>query len=162
MEQNRKMGEGKSYAERTGAPCPVAAGRYLATFAFLFMLAGCGGGSPQLTSIYTPVPRQDVYGEVLAKVKEMGYTIIKEDAETGHVLGQKPSAIEGEKDEIDVWIGLAPESTQTTKVSVTASRVIPASGQEAEKRIAANSNTNRDGLAVIGLYNRIRRPPSPS
>jgi hypothetical protein len=153
------MGEGMSYAGRAAARCGVAVARYLPSLALVLVLAGCSGGSPQMVAIYTPIPRPDVFGEVLAKVKEMGYTIVKEDAESGHVLGQKPSAVAGETDEIDVWVEPAPEGG-TTKVGVTASRVLPAAGQGAEKRVAATTSTNRDALAVIGLYNRIRRPPS--
>src|SRR5688572_17995078 len=104
------MSEWISHADRAAARSRAVVAPYLACLALVFVSAACSGGSPQMTAIYTPIPRPDVFTEVLAKVKEMGYTIVKEDAETGHVLGQRPSGVAGEKDEIDVWIGLAPET----------------------------------------------------
>jgi hypothetical protein len=120
-------------------------------------LAACGGHPVQM-GIYTPVPDHIVMAEIQEKVVSLGYTIERLDTINRQIVAQRilDKPVNGaDREEIAIQIG--KDVTGSTKLTVTTSRVFPATGDRPIKRAAASAKTNADANQLIYLYMKNRR-----
>ena len=123
-------------------------------------LSGCAG-HPVVNGIYTPYPPREMLTEVQQKVTDLGYTIQRLDTVNNELVADRalePPADGAEREELIVRI--APDNTGSTKMTVTASRILPATADRPLKRITASARTNADANAIIQMYMKPRKRTS--
>jgi hypothetical protein len=128
----------------------------------LLAMAGCAGHPVQI-GIYTPYPKEVMMTEVRQKVTELGYTIQRMDSVNFELVAdrQLTKPVDG-ADKEELVIRIAPDNTGSTKMTVTASRIIPATPDRPIKRVTASAKTNSDANAIVQMYMKARRPTTPS
>ena len=102
--------------------------------------------------------------EVQQKVSELGYTVQKMDTVNFELVADRPldPPVDGATRE-EMIIRIAPDNTGSTKLTVTASRVIPATADRPLKRVTASARTNCSGVRGIGreVYTSVLRKGRP-
>ena len=129
----------------------------------LLAMAGCAGHPVQI-GIYTPYPREVMMSEVRQKVTELGYTIQRVDTVNYELVADRPlnPPVDGSSKE-EMVIRIAPDNTGSTKMTITAARIVPATADRPIKRVTASARTNADANAVVQMYMKARRPnPTPT
>ena len=127
----------------------------------LLAMAGCAGHPVQI-GIYTPYPKEVMMNEVRQKVAELGYTIQRMDSVNYELVADRPltPSVSG-ADKEELVIRIAPDNTGSTKMTVTAARVLPASADRPIKRVTASAKTNADANAIVQMYMKARRGTTP-
>jgi hypothetical protein len=122
-----------------------------------FGTVGCAG-HPVQVGIYTPYSKESMMTEVRQKVAELGYTVQKFDSINYELVADRPldPPVDG-ADREEMAIKIAPDNTGSTKLTVTASRIIPATPDHPLKRVTASARTNADANAVIQMYMKARK-----
>ena len=120
-------------------------------------LSGCAG-HPVVLGIYTPYNPREMLTEVQQKVIDLGYTVQRVDTINNELVAERPlqPPIEG-ADREEMVVRIAPDQTGSTKMTVTASRIMPATENRPIKRVTASARTNADANAVIQMYMKARK-----
>jgi hypothetical protein len=128
----------------------------------LLVMAGCAGHPVQI-GIYTPYPKEVMMGEVRQKVTELGYTIQRLDTVNYELVADRTlePPVKGSSKE-EMVIRIAPDNTGSTKMTITAARIIPATADHPLKRVTASARTNADANAVLQMYMKARRGSTSS
>jgi hypothetical protein len=120
-------------------------------------LSGCAG-HPVVLGIYTPYNPREMLTEVQQKVTELGYTVQRVDTINNELIAERTlqPPVEGAERE-EMVVRIAPDQTGSTKMTVTASRILPATADRPLKRVTASARTNADANAVIQMYMKARK-----
>jgi hypothetical protein len=122
------------------------------------MLLGACAGHPVQVGIYTPYPKEEMMVEVQQKVVELGYTVQRFDTLNYELVADRrldPPIGGAEREEMVIRI--APDQTGSTKMTITAARILPATADRPIKRVTASAKTNADANAVIQMYMKARK-----
>jgi hypothetical protein len=122
-----------------------------------FGATGCGGHPVQI-GIYAPYPREQMMAEVQQKVAEMGYTVQRFDSLKYELIAERQLTppVDG-SDKEELIVSVVPDNTGSTKLTVTASRILPATADRPIKRVTASAKTNADANALIQMYMKARK-----
>ena len=120
-------------------------------------LSGCAG-HPVVVGIYTPYPPREMLTEVQQKVTELGYTVQRIDTINNELTADRTlePPVDGASRE-EMVIRIAPDNTGSTKLTVTASRILPATTNRPLQRVTASARTNADANAIIQMYMKPRK-----
>ena len=123
-------------------------------------LTGCAG-HPVVVGIYTPYPPREMLTEVQQKVTDLGYTIQRLDTVNNELVADRPvePPVDGAERE-EMIVRIAPDNTGSTKMTVTASRILSATADRPLKRVTASARTNADANAIIQMYMKPRKRTS--
>ena len=123
-------------------------------------LSGCAG-HPVVVGIYTPYPPREMLTEVQQKVTDLGYTIQRLDTVNNELVADRPvePPVDGAERE-EMIVRIAPDNTGSTKMTVTASRILSATADRPLKRVTASARTNADANAIIQMYMKPRKRTS--
>jgi hypothetical protein len=96
--------------------------------------------------------------EVRQKVTELGYTIQRFDSINYELVADRPlePPVDGANRE-ELTITISPDNTGSTKLQVTAARIIPATADRPIKRVTASARTNGDANTIIQMYMKARK-----
>lgn len=124
-------------------------------------LAGCAG-HPIQVGIYTPYPPREMLTEVQQKVTQLGYTVQRIDTVNNSIVADRQidPPVNGATRE-EMVISIAPDNTGSTKMTITAARILPATENRPAKRVTASAKTNADANAVIQMYMKARKKAAP-
>ena len=121
----------------------------------LALVASCAG-RPQLLRLYTPFQEDFLFARTLEHVKDLGYEVRRSDPPFA-IVAFRPSHKNPESgsytEELNIVIARRQDG-RATVLSVTPARVIPATTERDERRVAAESRTMQDGRSILNIFLR--------